>query len=541
MTERRFESTLTPFTGALAVLLALWLPVSYTSYTGVEEVLSLFSLWLGLLYTAAMYSRRTAGHQISLFPLLQAFMAVTGYTLLQEGAFVLAAFLGSLAYGARTGMAAGRNLLESIRFTLASLLSLRLAEVILRPVRDQILEGYASAGAVLAIAVCLIVLFNWLVRLVIDAGKPSDILSGLSANLKSILYPILFIPLMIPAALEMVALHNDAWPWTTFIGVLAILAVQTGISVLLDRARFSYSRCLFLEDEMSRQARILSEIETPIAALRALTAFWFKAAAPLAIRVTWGNTSIQNPTGMELPSTEPLRLLGDAGLRMEVWPTTRTPLDAQRLDIFINQTETVLTNLELRKRVGREGWQCLEAMVYSLDMTDRRQTGYSRRVADMARRLGKRLGIQSSGLEDIEMAAMLHLAASMLEKAEEDWQETFSAVPARAHFKLPPVIVSGIRHTTENYDGTGTPDGLRGDVIPLVSRILRVASAYVIGLEDQSLDSTLLDIQRRTHSIYDPCIVEMLEVILREETNADEETGLQGNLHLKSGLDDRQH
>ena len=517
MTDGGQDGRLTLFTGALAVLLALWLPVKYEEYRGLEEVFTLFSLWAGLLYTVALHSRRTTGHRISLFPVLQAFMAVTGYTVLLEGAFILAVFLGCLVYGARIGYGTGRNLLESTRFSLTSLVSLRLAAVILHPLRDRILAGYPQAAIGLAATVCMVILFNWMVSVVIDTRASRRILGSIIPNMRSMVYPLLLVPFMIPAALEESMLTGNGWPWAIPVGVLAIMAVQSGITVLLDRARFSYSRCSFLEDEMGRHTRILLKTETPIAALRILSTFWFRASSPLFLRMTWRNVSFIIPTGAEPPSEEPLILVGEAGLRMEVWPTVSTPLDPERLEIFIAQTETVLTNLELRKRVGREGWQCLEAMVYSLDMTDRRQTGYSRRVADTTRRLGRRMGIQPSGLEDLEMAAMLHLAASMLAKAEEDWQETFSSVPARAQFQLPSVIVNGIRHMTENFDGTGSPDGLRGNAIPLVSRILRVASAFVTERERSSTKASLLELERRSGTIFDPVIVESLESMVREE------------------------
>ena len=39
-------------------------------------------------------------------------------------------------------------------------------------------------------------------------------------------------------------------------------------------------------------------------------------------------------------------------------------------------------------------------------------------------------------------------------------------------------IIPGVRHHHENYDGTGYPDGLKGDDIPLMARILAVADAY---------------------------------------------------------------
>ena len=79
------------------------------------------------------------------------------------------------------------------------------------------------------------------------------------------------------------------------------------------------------------------------------------------------------------------------------------------------------------------------------------------------------------------------------------------------------MIVNGIRHMTENFDGTGSPDGLRGNAIPLVSRILRVASTFVTERERSSTKASLLELERRSGTIFDPVIVESLESMVREE------------------------
>ena len=96
------------------------------------------------------------------------------------------------------------------------------------------------------------------------------------------------------------------------------------------------------------------------------------------------------------------------------------------------------------------------------------------------------------------------------EKAEEDWQEVFPSGPTRTQFQLPPEVVKGIRHMTENYDGTGRPEGLSGKSIPLISRILSVASSFVAGSSNQSAESAMLEIRRRSGLIYDPDLVEVM-------------------------------
>ncbi|MBD3277098.1 MAG: hypothetical protein GF388_02260, partial [Candidatus Aegiribacteria sp.] len=86
------------FTVAAILLLILWIPVKYPGLPGVNQYFMLFCIWIGIIYTLAMQSQRTVGYQVSLFPVFQGYMAVTGYTIFQETGFLLAVFLGMSIY-----------------------------------------------------------------------------------------------------------------------------------------------------------------------------------------------------------------------------------------------------------------------------------------------------------------------------------------------------------------------------------------------------------------------------------------------------------
>jgi len=502
----------------LLAIVILWIPVETMTYQrGVQEAFVFTGLWMGMLFTAAMYSRRTTGNPVTLFPVFQAFLVVGGHTLVLEAGLALAAFLGCLAYGVRTGAGTRRNLLDSTRFLLVSLLSVRAASWLIQPHRGELLAGYPQATAGMTTAVVLVVLLNSLGRMLVEMPPPRRIPGELLSAVRSTVYPVLVAAFVVPAVLENARMPAAGWPWTVPACTVAVIALQTIVSLLLDRARFTHSRSLFLESEIGSHTRVLSAMETPLEALRKLASFWCRSASPEAVRVTWRNTSILCPTSAGLPPGTPLTLRGGAGLLMEIWSTPLTPMDSERLDIFITQTETVLLNLEMRQRVGREGWECLEAMVSSLDITDLRRAGYSKRVAGIARRLGRRMGLPVGELDDLEMAAMLHLTAFMLERAEEDWEAEFSNQPREAHFELPPEVLRGIRHLPENFDGSGKPEGLRGPEIPRLSRILAVACAFATGLESRSEESALQEIHHRSGSIYDPAVVSVLDGLLADD------------------------
>ncbi len=86
--------------------------------------------------------------------------------------------------------------------------------------------------------------------------------------------------------------------------------------------------------------------------------------------------------------------------------------------------------------------------------------------------------------------------------------------------------VMWIRHSHENWDGTGYPDGLRGDAIPLGSRILHVAAAFAAMTGRRTYRSTvspdeaLEELQRCAGNQFDPACVQALEVYLSGSAEA---------------------
>lgn len=118
---------------------------------------------------------------------------------------------------------------------------------------------------------------------------------------------------------------------------------------------------------------------------------------------------------------------------------------------------------------------------------------YLNYVAQLAKQIGQKLGLDKQEQEQIEIAGLLHdigllgLPKSMLEKNREDMVEAelklFNQHPFIGQICLQPVerldaVGAIIFSHHENYDGSGFPDGLVGDQIPLGARIIRVVADY---------------------------------------------------------------
>jgi len=113
-------------------------------------------------------------------------------------------------------------------------------------------------------------------------------------------------------------------------------------------------------------------------------------------------------------------------------------------------------------------------------------------VALVARRIGAHLGLPEDDLRDIYLSGLLHdigkigVDDQILRKSGELTREEFEQVKRHpvigynilAGLRNLRAILPGVRHHHESFAGTGYPDGLRGDQIPLMARIIAVADSY---------------------------------------------------------------
>lgn len=132
------------------------------------------------------------------------------------------------------------------------------------------------------------------------------------------------------------------------------------------------------------------------------------------------------------------------------------------------------------------------ALTAAVDAKDSYTHGHSERVARVAVELGRGLDLTEDELSDLYLAGLLHdigkigVRDAVLSKdgpltaAEAEHVRRHAAAGHQILAGLRPLsgVLPGVRNHHERYDGGGYPDGLAGDDIPLVARILAVADAY---------------------------------------------------------------
>jgi putative nucleotidyltransferase with HDIG domain len=145
-------------------------------------------------------------------------------------------------------------------------------------------------------------------------------------------------------------------------------------------------------------------------------------------------------------------------------------------------------NLELR-RAHRD---TIAALSRSMEAKDLYTGGHTERVATVAVALARELGYKNGELEAIEIGALLHdigkigVPEQILRKEgplDEDEWDVIKTHPVVSDYilselDLHPFVRQCARSSHERVDGTGYPDKLAGDQIPLPARIVFVADAF---------------------------------------------------------------
>ena len=130
----------------------------------------------------------------------------------------------------------------------------------------------------------------------------------------------------------------------------------------------------------------------------------------------------------------------------------------------------------------------IEPLVYAIEMRDAYTQGHSRRVAQYALYLARWMGLDEVFVRNIYIVGMLHdlgkigvpdnilLKPSLLTQTEFELIKLHSILSEKIIKKIELFddLLSAVRHHHENFDGTGYPDGLDGENIPLMSRIISV-------------------------------------------------------------------
>lgn len=184
-----------------------------------------------------------------------------------------------------------------------------------------------------------------------------------------------------------------------------------------------------------------------------------------------------------------------------------------------------MVNLQLQA-TSRE---LLDLMVRTIEARDRYTSGHSQRVARLARALAKSLRLGFKEVENVSTAALLHDVGKIHEEfAPILRKEGRLTAEERALMESHPIrsaelvgtisslhgqVYRCVRHHHENFDGSGYPDGLAGEQIPVGARIIMVADTVDAMTTDRPyrkalpFEKVFLELQKYSGKQFDPQVV----------------------------------
>lgn len=170
----------------------------------------------------------------------------------------------------------------------------------------------------------------------------------------------------------------------------------------------------------------------------------------------------------------------------------------------------------------------IQSLAAAVDAKDRYTCGHSERVAGYATAIAGSLGLSPDARDSLQIAGLLHdlgkigVPDSILNKSESLTKEEREAINRHPVvggdiLKRAPhldQIIPGIMFHHERYDGAGYPQGLSGDSIPLMARVLAVADAFDAMTTDRpyrkamSVEAAIVELRAHAGGQFDPDVVE---------------------------------
>jgi putative nucleotidyltransferase with HDIG domain len=270
---------------------------------------------------------------------------------------------------------------------------------------------------------------------------------------------------------------------------------------------------------------------------------------PAVIR---GNASWRQLTATLVPlqlSAIPLHvpvitLLAYAYLHISPWSVAffvAPAFAAQRLFLlYRRQRETAEELTAANVQLEKASLSFATALVTTLDARDRYTAGHSAAVAIYSRDIAARMGLSAEEQHLAHLCGLVHdigkvgLAPGLLEKPgaltleERRQMEEHPVIGERILRKVEDYaeIAQIVRHHHERVDGHGYPDGVHGDEIPLIARIISVADAYNAMTSDRPYRDAMpsrvarLRLAQAVESQFDTGVVAVFEAILAGASEA---------------------
>jgi putative nucleotidyltransferase with HDIG domain len=194
--------------------------------------------------------------------------------------------------------------------------------------------------------------------------------------------------------------------------------------------------------------------------------------------------------------------------------------------------------LEIAQKLNRLYLGTVESLASAIDAKDHVTHGHIQRVRLLALRLLEPLGVTDVNVaKALEAGALLHDVGKLgvpdhilnkpgpltPEEYEQIKRHTVIGADIVSRVDYPYPVAPVVRHHHENWDGTGYPDGLRGEDIPIAARILSVIDCYDALTSDRPYrramthEAAVAIVSERRGTMYDPNVVDAFLALPKDE------------------------
>jgi putative nucleotidyltransferase with HDIG domain len=178
----------------------------------------------------------------------------------------------------------------------------------------------------------------------------------------------------------------------------------------------------------------------------------------------------------------------------------------------------------------------VRSLIVAIEKKDAYTRGHAERVARLSEMTARQYGLSPERARVVRFAALMHdvgklgVATRVLQKPGKltvDEYEHMKQHPIRGHEIVGEIdflaeAVGAVRHHHEKLDGTGYPDGLKGDEIPLLARIIMVADAFDamtstrVYRKAKGLEEAFAELHRCAGTQFDPkCLAALEKAVYR--------------------------
>jgi putative nucleotidyltransferase with HDIG domain len=231
----------------------------------------------------------------------------------------------------------------------------------------------------------------------------------------------------------------------------------------------------------------------------------FETRSILAVPVKWGEKVFG--------CVEAVNKIGDTPFSGE---------DQEYLTILAQQAAVALNNVFLRNQLQNFFVHVVEILVAALESIEKSSGGHTFRIARLAAAVARVMGMSGKDMENLLYAAYFHdigrLRSGAGSRHDTDFMHPQAGAGLLQRIKILEKASAIVRYHHEYFDGSGFPDGVPGDAIPLQARILSMVEDYDTQVQKWDSSKSREDFNnlflRLSQDRHDPLLMEAFGKVL---------------------------